>query len=165
VQSSSNGFSISDFLKMKSLKVISFLLQFLSVLTFAFLGTSCSSDWTLAGTWEYTELKRTKSPSGETEVVIVEGSAGATTSTVTLVYLLEPGSAVPSHKKRSEIFTADHVKNLDVSWQGAGTLDIAYDKARIFDFSNFWRHPTGKLVEIRLRPSNPETSLSAQDKI
>jgi len=37
------------------------------------------------------------------------------------------------------IFLADQVENISISWESKKNLIISYDKARIFQFRNFWQ--------------------------
>src|SRR5688572_25981962 len=71
-------------------------------------------DYTLAGKWEYKELRRVKSPDSRLEAVIVEGGAGATTSTVTKVFLVSTGSTIDAKESSdSSVFAADHMSSFD----------------------------------------------------
>jgi len=122
---------------------------------------------TLAGKWKYKEISRTKSPDGLVEAVVISGSAGATTSTAISLHLIPTGESVDITKEADMPFVADHIKGLKIVWKPSGLLlDIEFDEARIIKFSNFWRQYTArKVVEVRLRPTDPDSILPARDKV
>ena len=123
----------------------------------------------LAGSWEYIETARVKSPDSLVEAVLVTGDAGATTSTITKLYLLPAGgSCDPTDEIQNKArFAGDHIKNLQVSWKSPKLLEIQYDEARIIHFHNQWYHPEVQnlrhVVELRLSPTSAEHSLPARD--
>ena len=142
---------------------------FLALAGLAFLGWSCSPPG-LAGSWEYKETARIKSPGSLVEAVLFTGDAGATTATTTYLYIVPVGGRVDPKKstENEACFVADHVKNLHVDWKSALLLDVYYDEARIHHFQNNWHHRAVQefhyVVEIRLAPTSSEFSLPAGDR-
>jgi hypothetical protein len=123
------------------------------------------------GEWKGHEMERVKSGDGRSEVVAVQGSAGATTSVTTLVFVVAPGTAYeqnsPMFDKDRAVFRADKVKDLSLGWTRPGFLEIRFQKARVFDFTNFTEiADTGGnryRVEIGLVPLDPDSSLIPDD--
>jgi hypothetical protein len=115
--------------------------------------------------WEFKEQERRTSPDGNVDAVLLRGSGGATTSYISKIFLVPAGEKVNSQEDRNEIFVADHTKNLALRWHNAGLLDIEFEEARIMHFRNFWiGSAVRKIVEARLVPTRPESSLRAEDK-
>ena len=119
----------------------------------------------LGGKWIYEETQRIKSPDGTLEAVIGTGGGGATTSTLTLIYIVKTNAKVSFEDRRGSVFGADHIKGLSIRWKNSRFLDIQFDEARIMDFSNYWAHGLNTVVEVKLSPTNPESSLPEQDKL
>src|SRR5436190_5553059 len=93
----------------------------------------------LAGKWEYQEVKRIKSPDSVVEAVLLTGDAGATTATTTYLYLVPAGSRIDPNKEaqRNEnkaLFVADHLSKLSVVWRNPRLIEISYEEARIHHF-------------------------------
>lgn len=94
------------------------------------------------------EIGRTTSPHSAVDAVTIRTDYGATSSFLYNIYVV-PVNAKP--EKGHEIFSADRLDGLEVVWREPKLLEIRYDEARIFHFSNFAR--TGSyVVEIRLVP-------------
>jgi len=70
------------------------------------------------------------------DLVHVRRSCGATTGFSHQIYIVASGT---SYENEQPIFVADKVENLAASWQEGNKLDISYDSARIFNFTNFWQ--------------------------
>jgi hypothetical protein len=66
-----------------------------------------------------------------------------------------PKAARPA--KDDERLLADQVRNLTAAWKPSRTLELRYDEARIFSFSNFWHSKDVDdfkyVVELRLVPT------------
>lgn len=110
---------------------------FFSIL--AFVGCSDSVEgW---GTWDGEVISRVASPDGAVEAIIVEGSAGATDGFSSRVYLVLPGTEysnkLPMFDPKRTIVRADGVNGLTIVWKDSKTLEIRYQSARIFQFTNF----------------------------
>jgi hypothetical protein len=134
-----------------------------------YLAGGCSKqEGSWAGTWEYKEISRIKSPDSLVEAVIVEGDAGATTSTVTYIYLVPAGKAVDTATTEKSLFAADHLKNFKVEWKESKLLEIHYNEAEIFNFRNFWQSRDIQdfhyVVEAKLVPTSTDFSLPARDR-
>ncbi|HEX5221098.1 MAG TPA: hypothetical protein VFZ59_16155 [Verrucomicrobiae bacterium] len=128
--------------------------------------TGC--DHTLAGKWEYKEIARVASPDTKVEAVLTEGSAGATTSTVTSLYLVPKGGQIGKEDREKSVFDADHLKDFQIVWRESKLLDLQYSEARIFSFRNFWHanevDSFRYVVEIRLSPASTNSSLPIRDR-
>jgi hypothetical protein len=80
-----------------------------------------------------------------------------------VVFYVQVVSAGGDPKDREfDLFRADHVEAFRASWVSERMLELEFERARIFQFSNFWQSREvddfGYQVELRLRPQNP-TSL------
>jgi hypothetical protein len=116
---------------------------------------SCNANVREAGEISQNEVIRVTSPDSAVDAVATVASVDATTPFVHRVYIVPRGAPVPSGKDHEE-FRADHVHALTLAWPRARTLNIAYDTARIFQFSNFWNSRDEQdfryTVELRLTP-------------
>jgi hypothetical protein len=117
---------------------------------------------TLAGKWEYTEVKRIRAPDSLVDAVIAWGTSGATDPGTTYVYLVPAGDALSNPGETKPVFEAEYLKGFKVQWTGRNLLEIGYEKAMISSFMNYWysrkvekyRH----VVEVRLEPARPNVS-------
>jgi len=105
---------------------------------------------------EQQEIKRVRSPDQRVDAVLIQTNAGATTGFVYEIFLV-PTGATP--KEGHEQFRADQVVNLELRWQQPKSLEIVYDQARIFHYSNFWNSKDVEnfryVVEVSLAPLRP----------
>jgi len=81
------------------------------------------------------EVVRKKLQDSIVEAVVVKTNCGATTSNSFKVFLTSKGQ----NTSKESVFLADRVDNLNISWLSEKQLLITYDKARIFQFRNFWQ--------------------------
>ncbi len=121
----------------KSFQVL--MLAFLIVMSVACSnGTSCES----------AEVIRTTSPDQIVDAVIEKTNCGATTSYSYRVFLTKHEDELPEN----HVFLSDKTENLHIEWEQNKRLKINYDKARIFEFKNFWQSKNiddfGYIVEI-----------------
>ena len=97
------------------------------------------------------EILRVKSPESIVEVVLVRTNAGATVAFGYELFIVPTGT---NPKPGTELFRADHVDNVKVRWLSAKLLQIEYDRARVFHFTNFWSSKDvdnfAYIVELRL---------------
>jgi hypothetical protein len=104
------------------------------------------------------EVQRSSSPDGIVDAVLLERDAGSTASTPYEIYLVPKGTK--NYIPGTAVFRADNQEALNLTWIGR-TLDISYQRARIFHFTNFWNSAQidnfQYLVELRL---NPEKKVS-----
>lgn len=102
------------------------------------------------------ETARVTSPDSAVDAVVIVNSVDATTAFVHRVYVVPRGAAVPTAAREGEVFRADYVTNLGLRWPRSGMLELAYDTARIFQFTNFWNSRAvddfAYVVEVRLAP-------------
>jgi hypothetical protein len=134
---------------------------------FAVIAGLCFSvgcDGTLAGKWEYREIARVKSPDSPYEAVVVEGGGGATTSTVTSVYIVPSGSRIHEKDRERSLFDADHMSGFELKWASADLLQIHYIEARIMGFRNFC-YGEGRAIEVQLHPASTNYALPVRDRI
>lgn len=98
------------------------------------------------------EINRFISPDGKVETILIEKDGGATTSFAYNIYIVPKDG---KYQKGKEIFIADNIQNIRIEWIKDKLLQISFDKARIFHFSNFWQSKEVKnymyIVEIRLK--------------
>ena len=112
------------------------------------------------------EIQRLPSPDGKVDAVIIKRNCGATTSFAYLLFIVPSGDKISG--STSPIFEADHLKNEDLFWKEPKFLNIVYEQARIFHFSNFWHSKEidnfEYVVEIRETPRSAGHALSATDR-
>ena len=113
-----------------------------------------------AGDAKWAEIERIPSPDNKVEAVLVSSDAGATTSTGFHVFIVPKGSKIETGYEK---FIADKVLGIKLSWKKNKLLEIQYESARIFKFSNFWNSQSlqnwNYIVEIKLSPVNEDFSL------
>jgi hypothetical protein len=107
------------------------ILRYLFVATF-FILLGCKA----MDPCQQTEVLRKNSPDKVVDLVVVEKDCGATTAVSTLVFIVPAGKSTDEF---NPIFKADHVDGLNVSWGAPNKMDIAYKRARIFSYTNFWQ--------------------------
>lgn len=105
------------------------------------------------------EVSRLTSPDNKVDAVLVERNVGATTSYSYHVYIVPKGTKV---KRGHEKFIADKVSHIKIEWLQSKLLQISYEQARIFHYSNFWQSREVDnfeyIVEIRLKPTTESFS-------
>ena len=124
------------------------------------------------GEWSYSEIRRVKAPDGVVDAVLVEGNGGATTSFSYSVFLVPSGTTFDPSQRVFEPdyaeFVADHQVGLELVWTRPKLLEIRFEKARIFEFSNFWHSREVQnfdyVVELRLVPLDSASSLIERDR-
>ena len=111
------------------------------------------------------EVARISSPDAKLDAVVIRTNVNATTPYGHDIYLVPTGSK-PKYDRAN--FRADHFEGWKVTWEQPKLLEIEYDEARIFHFSNFWQSidfdEARYVVEIRLAPRSPINSLSKRDR-
>ena len=149
------------------LNLSSRMTSLLGLVACAFCLVGCSKS--LARKWEFKEVKRTPSPDGRFEAVILTGEAGATTSVVTVVRVVKAGEKIGHGRPQDNevVLWADNLKNFVVLWKQPKLLDVCFDEARIDIFKNHQEIETSQdawdVAEIRLCPKNP-ISLPEEDR-
>src|SRR5579859_5737544 len=81
-------------------------------------------DFTLAGSWKYTEMKRLRSPDSLVDAVVILGDSGATSPGTLFVYLVPAGQAVPHPDRIKPVFEARRLKGFEVDWRAPDLLEI-----------------------------------------
>ena len=136
------------------------------------LAISCLSGCiNIAGDWHFGETARVTSPDGVVDAVLEEGNGGATTSFSYAIFIVPRGMKFeeksPPFEHDRAVFSADHQIDLQLVWSKPKFLEIRYEKARVFKFTNFWHSQEVQdfkyVVELRLMPSG-KSSLSERDK-
>jgi hypothetical protein len=104
---------------------------------------------------DYKEISRIPSPDARVDAILVQTAGGGATVGFGYNVFVAPRGQSPG--RGEERLVADHSKNLTLRWQGPRKLDIVYDEARIFKFSNFWHSKEvddfNYVVELRLSPT------------
>lgn len=111
-----------------------------------------------------TETLRVASPDGQVEAVLVARDCGSFTTQEHLVFLARVGDKNLGH---GLVFRADHATGLALSWPDDKLLEITYQKARIFRFTNIWRSEAIQgspvyVVEIKETLLNSPRALSPE---
>lgn len=84
---------------------------------------------------ESVTMSRQTSIDGRLDARLIQESCGATTGYVYKVYISLHGA----EEKGNAVFVADKTKGLKISWEAEKRLLISYDRARIFNYTNFWQ--------------------------
>lgn len=82
------------------------------------------------------EILRNTSQDNVVDFVVIEKNCGATTSISTFIFIVPKGKPID---KFNPVFDADHIEDLEVDWVAPKQMTIAYKKARIFSYTNFWQ--------------------------
>ncbi|MEP6847891.1 MAG: hypothetical protein ABI999_03480 [Acidobacteriota bacterium] len=123
--------------KVKGEKLLLAVSLFLSV----FISSGC--DYTVGGwgEWDGDVISREQSPDKEVDALIVEGSFGATTGFSYRVFLVPSGAEFDKRSalfdKKNAVLIAGDAQKLTTVWKDARKLQITYNSARIFHYSNF----------------------------
>ena len=131
-----------------------------------------SGCFNIAGEWRYEEIESVRSPDGVVDAVLVRGGGGAATGFNFSVFLVPGGTRFDAKaswfERERALFSAGHHEGLQLAWREAKFLEIRFAKARIFQSSNFWHSQEVQnysyVVELRLVPSDENSSLSEKDK-
>jgi len=109
------------------------------------------------------EVKRIVSPDNKVDAVLVETFGGATVANGYKIFVVLPGRKIADEESHYSRFTADHTRNLDIKWTQEKRLLISYDKARIFQFTNFWHSDSldkwDYIVELTLKSNKANGQL------
>jgi len=131
---------------------------------------SCQNDQLniSGGEGAITEVKRIASPDKKVEAVLIETNGGATVANGNKVFIVLPGRGIKGDDLRFAIFNADHCSELDIEWKQNRVLSVKYDKARIFNYTNFWHSDSlqnwNYVVEIKLDCISPNGQLNDRDR-
>jgi len=105
------------------------------------------------------ERTRVTSPDGIVQAVIVERESDATVPTPMELYLVRTNHSLSGEP----VVLGDRFENLQVTWREPRFLELRYEKARIFRFTNFWQSSDVDqlryVVEIRLKPKTDSFAL------
>jgi len=103
------------------------------------------------------EVARETSPDSFFDAVTIRSDSGSGSSYVYQVYIVPSGEKPRSISQRDEVFYAKNVRGIQVKWSSERVLEIHFDKAEIFNFTNFWyrrlnwyRIDNNSVVNIRL---------------
>ncbi|HET7584754.1 MAG TPA: hypothetical protein VFK13_07600 [Gemmatimonadaceae bacterium] len=111
-------------------------------------------------------ISRYTSPDGKVDAIVAASTVGTPPTVAYSLYLAPHGADVPG--PTSAMLIADHVDSLRVRWSEPKRLEIGYDSARIFRFTNFWQAKEVDsyryVVELRLAPTSAQWSLTARDR-
>jgi len=113
------------------------------------------------------EVARLCSPDNKVEAVFERaGGGGATSGFTYALFIVKKGMKVM--KSDDVLFQADHLKNLHLNWKSDRILEISYDEARIFKFTNFWQSSNVQnyqyVVELKLVSNKEGHALSKKDR-
>ncbi len=97
------------------------------------------------------EMARISSPDFRVDAILIRANAGATTSFVFEVYIVQSGDVLTEEHL---LFRGDKMEGLKLRWVQSKLLTIQYEQGQIFHFSNFWSSKDVQnfkyQVEIRL---------------
>ena len=106
-------------------------------------------------------IVRVKSPDGRLQAVLLRSDPGAMNDFEYFLYVIPVGSELRDYPwwlgGDEPVLTGADFDNLKITWSQDRVLDVAYSKAIVYSFSNFWlnrgRDRSKHIVEIRLRPT------------
>jgi hypothetical protein len=102
------------------------------------------------------ELWRVTSPDSKVDAVLIRTGGPATVGFSYKLFVVLRGA---HPRKSGELLLADRVKNATAVWQKPKKLELHYDEARIYSFSNFWHSKDiddfKYVVEVLLVPTSP----------
>ena len=138
--------------------------QFL-VFFYLFMLFSCQSDPKRnKETTSLREIKRIPSPDKSVDALLIEDEGNATVANFIQVYIVLPGVKITEDDRRYTLFKADHFSDVNIKWEKQQNLVIEYEKARIFDFCNFWQDASldhwNYNVELTLHCTSPDGQLT-----
>ncbi|WP_146202873.1 hypothetical protein [Pedobacter paludis] len=111
-------------------------------------------------------LKIISSPDKKIDAVLIATTGGATVADGNKVYILLSGKKITEHDH--PILVADYTRNLDIIWRANKRLNIKYDDARIFQFTNFWKSEEldnwNYIVEIDLENNSMSKEFKPAEK-
>lgn len=84
------------------------------------------------------ELKRSPSPDGKVEAVLIRVSGYATDGFGYRVYIVLPQERIDNFDDTDANLVAYKVDHIDIEWSGDKELTISYGEMKILHFSNFW---------------------------
>lgn len=126
------------------------------ILPLALCGCARSAD-AVGRTANAEEVARVASPDSVVDAVLTRTNTHATADFVHRIYIVPRGERL-SGTRDHELFRADHVDSLALTWDAPRRLEVRYARARIFTFTNFWNSAAvrdyGYTVEIRLHPTS-----------
>jgi hypothetical protein len=97
------------------------------------------------------EITRVASPDRLVDAVLVQVGGGATVGFSYNVHVVPSGQ---SWQRGHQVLTADRYENLQLAWRDVRQLELCFDSARVFHFTNFWHSRDvqnfGYVVNIRL---------------
>jgi hypothetical protein len=134
-------------------------LGLLGLLVALFMISACESD---PDPCRKTEISRKISPDKQLAAIIQTHDCGKFTS---MEYQVLITSADPQKRALGYVLLADQVEHLELKWLNQRQLEISYQKARIFRFTNIWRweinpDKAATVVEIKLRQTSQGSALT-----
>ncbi|WP_207532947.1 hypothetical protein [Desertivirga arenae] len=141
--------------------------QLLVLTALLFIIASCQNEHkiTAGGSQSFKEIKRVVSPDKKVEAVVAETNRGATVATGNLVFIVLPGRSISDEDRKFAMFNADYCSGLNIRWKQDRVLSIEYEKARIFNFTNFWQSDSlenwNYVVEIGLNCTSQTGQLNS----
>ncbi len=95
-------------------------------------------------------MSKAVSPDSTVDAYLLRFGGPATVRFSYVISLVPHNQPAPSGEEGE--FVAEDPKGLTATWDGSRILDINYDSARIYRFTNFSNPLPGGLVELRLKP-------------
>jgi hypothetical protein len=113
------------------------------------------------------EIARTTSPDGKVDAVMIRDNCGAPCSFGYSVFIVPRGQGAATDLKQN-VFTADDMVGERLVWKQQHLVAVGYDRARIYNFRNFFYPFRGEKnwsyqVEIQLAPSSAFATLKHKD--
>lgn len=124
-------------------------IRHLMLLLIALFCTACSC----SPTPSVEIISRSTGPAGDIEAVLVRYNYHATVDYIYSLYLWTPDEKQDFMDDDAAMLTADKVDDMTMQWIAPNVLEVSYQKARIFRFTN-WRYRSNedlKTYEVRLK--------------
>ena len=105
---------------------------------------------------EEKEVLRVPSPGGKFEAVLSTRDGGATTSVVYLVTIVRKGKAIGDHPDAvlDNVTSRESGEAPSLRWRSPRHLEIGFEKARVFSYSNFATF--GSLGNVSIALKHPD---------
>ena len=142
-------------------------MRLLLIISALFMLFSCESNSNKNKQTESTlkEIKRIPSPDKRVDAVQIEDEGNATVANFIQVFIVLPGVKITEDDRRYSLFKADHFSGVNIKWEKQQNLVIEYEKARIFNFCNFWQDAGldnwNYIVELTLDCTSPDGQLTS----
>ncbi|MDP9080353.1 MAG: hypothetical protein M3O71_23255 [Bacteroidota bacterium] len=132
-----------------------------------FVSASCNNG-SITNEPVLSEIQRISSPDKKVDAVLVNADVDATTSTSSKIFTVKRGTKISRNDFQYAVFNSDHTNRMiKLSWAENKKLIVSFDKARIFNYTNFWESGDVDnykyVVEVLLNCASKDHQLEKHD--